>query len=73
MNSLNDKILRHSAVQKAMAEAKKKLSIRVGHGKTSSGRVSRARPKNSMEGDSASVQIPIGANEHELIKLGNVR
>jgi hypothetical protein len=73
MNSLHEKILQHSAVQSAMTEMKKKLSIRVGHGKTSCGRVSRVRPKNKMEGDGASVEIPIGANEHELIRLGNVR
>ena len=43
------------------------------HGKTSSGRVSKVRPVNPMESESASVEIPVGANIHDLIKIGMVR
>ncbi len=73
MNKLEERVFQHAEVQKAMAEMKTKLSVRRGHGKTSSGRVSKVRPVNPMESESASVEIPVGANIHDLIKIGMVR
>lgn len=73
MNNLELRALQHVDVQTTMEEIKKRLSVRIGHGKTSSGRVSKVRPVNPMESETASVEVPVGANAHELIKLGMVR
>jgi len=72
-NKLESKLYQHSAIKTVMEEMKKKLTLRVGHGKATNPRLLRVRPTNSMEGDNAVASVPIGANEHELIKLGTIR
>lgn len=72
-NRLDYRLYEHFAVRAVTDEMRRKLRLRVGYGKTTSARLARIRPTNTMEGESVAATIPIGANEHELIRLGNIR
>jgi len=72
-SGMQSKLFAHSEVQSIMGKMKKRLSMSVGYGKTSTARTSFMRAKNPMGAENATLTVPIGANEHELIKLGNIK